>query len=124
MRHILHLVRILLVVAILSGVAAYWIWPDCFNFTPNLPFDSELWKQSSARERGRMVRDLTASERLLGLKHGAVIELLGEPEHRENDSAYCYRVDTGQTFVLDPWLYALVISFGQDGKVTGVNLRD
>jgi hypothetical protein len=125
MRRIQHFVRILLVVAILSSVAVYWAWPDFFNFaTSQRSFDSELWRQGSARERGRMVHDLMASERLLGMARDGVVELLGDPERGEADSPFCFRVDTGQTFFLDPWFYTLLISFGQDGLVIGVNLQD
>ena len=90
----------------------------------NRPFDPAAWREGSIRERGRMVRDLESSGRLLGLKADKVMALLGLPDHGQGNGALDYTVDIGQEFASAPWTYALHVSFGDDGRVRHVELRD
>jgi hypothetical protein len=87
-------------------------------------FDPEKWREASIRERGRMVRDLECSGRLVGLSADEVVGLLGQPDRGQGTGALDYTVDIGQEFASAPWTYALHLSFGDDGRVRHVELRD
>lgn len=48
-------------------------------------FDATVWQSGAASDRGQMVRDLVSRRLLSGLSHNQVLELLGEPNGRNQE---------------------------------------
>lgn len=86
-------------------------------------FDPSAWQVGSQVERGRMVRDLISSDKLLGLSREQVVGVLRDPNERSTASM-SYTVDIGHRFGLHPWTYQLRIEFKEDGTVETVYLHD
>lgn len=87
-------------------------------------FDAEAWRAGSALDRGRMVRDLTASGRLVGLSRDEVVALLGDPDGPYRNEVN-YTVDIGQRFGASPWTYTLQVVFDPNtGRVTNAYYHD
>ncbi|QDV35895.1 hypothetical protein [Tautonia plasticadhaerens] len=86
-------------------------------------FDAPGWRAGDRLDRGRMTRDLESSGRLLGLDRGQVLDLLGPPDDRTEDSM-SYSVDLGHRFGSTPWLYRLRVEFEGRGEVERVLLHD
>ena len=87
-------------------------------------FDSQAWKSSNCRDRGRMVRDLVARDLLHGSTPDEVRELLGPPDDKlENE--WDYSVDLGERFMFAKWGYHLIVNFDNDTqKVDSVMVLD
>ena len=77
-----------------------------FRESSKIPFNSEVWKNSDAFERGRMFDNLTDKPIIDGLDEASLIKLLGEPDKKRNEegnSIFLYRIEVGHNTTL-PYL--------------------
>jgi len=63
-----------------------------------------------------MARDLASGRHLEGKTRVEVLSLLG-PADQNHDGTLVYKVDLGYRFASSPWLYDLVLRFGDSSKV-------
>jgi hypothetical protein len=92
-------------------------------------FDSTIWRDESLGEslgdvRFRMVEDMLASHRLVGMSRTDVLKLLGTPTSfdEEHESGLIYYLGTGDQWIpIDP--YILEIRFDVNGLVATVTKR-
>ncbi len=78
----------------------------------NLAFDSEQWKSSDLRTRGRIFKDLKKSKILEGKTKPEVENLLGIPAF-ENQDNWIYKIDLGYRFGNTVWTYNLNVRFNE-----------
>jgi len=89
-----------------------------YEYFTRLPFDSSRWKSASVAVRGRMVDDLLASDKLQGLSHAEVVELLGKPDGFDvRGRKLGYTVGVSKA---DP--VAMVIKFDESKRVSEVEV--
>ena len=122
---------IFLAAAALAGVAAtvrsvsdWWV---AHHGLQERPFSRDAWAGSGETGRGRMVRDLIRSGRLVGLSAEEVLDFLGPPDERGvervgGDVRFDY--DIGTMGLERLWggtpRYRLRVLFGRDGRVRRV----
>ena len=104
-----------ILVLMLLGLGVHWWWQR-----QEVAFTPSEWRGADPDGRGRMVRDLMRSRRLLGLPAGQIEGLLGPPDWCDEDiRCYKFRRHPGMT-PFDPWPYTLNVEVDQTGRVTAV----
>lgn len=88
----------------------------------NRRFDSQVWLNSNARERGRMAEDLANSKVLIGQTADEVRRVLGAPD-TEYPTAYSYQIDLGWLFK-NPKHYGVLVYFDASRRVREVKMVD
>jgi outer membrane protein assembly factor BamE (lipoprotein component of BamABCDE complex) len=87
--------------AVLSALCSVTLYA-CFYY-PNIPFDERAWRNGGRRVRGSMVRDIMGRELLLGKSQEEVLQLLGEPEIRnQSQKAFFYSINTDALCTISP----------------------
>jgi hypothetical protein len=88
----------------------------------DVPFDSNNWLRSNARDRGRMAEDLVASRVLIGQAHDEVLRQLGQPQ-KDWGKVIQYHIDLGWP-LKKPEHYGLQVHFDADRVVREVKIVD
>jgi len=87
-----------------------------------LPFDAEEWSTASMRLRGNMAADLISTRRLMKLSRTEVVQLLGRPGGKTEDTLW-YGVDLGRREDFRGEAYRLRITFDGKGQAAAVELE-
>jgi hypothetical protein len=101
------------------------VFSSCKDLEPNtLPFSPEVWKTSTFRKRGQMVRSLVNQELLEGKSRSEVVSILGEPDDTFGNLNR-YAIDFGMIHERSFQKYFLFIEYdANSGLATKVYLGD